>query len=518
MVAPYGGRVLNVEYREVSPTDNQPQAAYAAQPQPQPQLYSQPSLTPSQGQLQVHPGVGVRDLPLPPEHYPTSDGFASPYEGLRGHINRNPFFKSYYDLPADLRTASNPPGDFVVLESQPELRYMLTGPPAQEPIVGIEYGKCFEFQKCRMKITAIRTDDPNDDEGPAVHLSEFLLFDERDQVIDTGLAVAMCSSFGQCEEGEAAQRVLDGNPYTKFLRKDCDFPVDLEVDLGIRSKVQSYAWRTADGSPSRDPISWNFQVFTRHGWATLDQVTLHCVPEKRHTLVGPFRLGSPYDPTVHVDIRDPPPPATAPAAPLALTMGPHTAGVPSARTVPPSGPSAELHELVHSQYPQVEGWDAYHNLVEQLLRKRADPNAADAQGRSTLLKACIEGDGFVIHRLIQHGGDPNKQATTGETPLHRLTLKGDHPNLKLVLAEGANPNLPDVQGDTPLHLAVAKMDLAATKLLLQHGAVKTAANRKGQQPIDVWEEEVRRGAGRAHPSAAAVRTTLLGQVRTSLDF
>lgn len=27
-----------------------------------------------------------------------------------------------------------------------------------------------------------RTDDPNDDEGPAVHLSEFLLFDERDQV------------------------------------------------------------------------------------------------------------------------------------------------------------------------------------------------------------------------------------------------------------------------------------------------------------------------------------------------
>lgn len=36
--------------------------------------------------------------------------------------------------------------------------------------------------------------------------------------------------------GHLVSQVLDGNPYTKFLRKDCDFPVDLEVDLGIRSK------------------------------------------------------------------------------------------------------------------------------------------------------------------------------------------------------------------------------------------------------------------------------------------
>eukprot|EP00668_Euglena_longa_P000485 GGOE01000608.1.p1 GENE.GGOE01000608.1~~GGOE01000608.1.p1 ORF type:complete len:512 (-),score=57.91 GGOE01000608.1:439-1974(-) len=511
MVGPYNGRILNVEYREVTPGENQtslisvPTTATPQQPQ---------------GQVQVHPFF--KDVPTGPEHYPTSDGFASPYEGLRSHINRNPFFKSYYDLPADLRTASNPPGDFVVLESQPELRYMLTGPPAQEPIVGNVYGQCFNFQKCRMKITAIRSDDPADDEGPAVHLSELLLFDEQDQVIDTGLAVALCSSFGQCEDGEGAQQVLDGNPYTKFLRKDCDFPVDLEVDLGIRYKVRSYAWRTADGSPSRDPISWNFQVFTRHGWATLDQVTLHCVPEKRHTLVGPFRLMSPYDPTVHVDIRDPPS-LRAPTTPLAIAMKPHSNGGPSSRTMPssrslPSGPSAELHELVHSAYPQEEGWDAYHKLVERLLAAHADPNHSDAQGRSTLLKACLEGDGYVIHRLIQCGANTNKQASTGESALHRLTLNGDHRNLKLVLDEGANPNLPDSQGDTPLHLAVARMDLAATKLLLQRGAVKTLPNSKGQQPIDVWEEEMRVGAARAHPAAAAVRTTLLGQVRTSVDF
>jgi len=524
-----GGRVLGVEYREVS--SGQPLSAAAVHtleagagygapgsatrpPAPTPVVYTNVPM-PSEGQVvAVVPAAAVVGLPTgaAPEHYPTSDGYASPYEGLRTQLNRNPFFKSYYDLPADLRTAANPPGDYVVLESQPELRYMLTGPPAQEPTVQAEYGKPFEFQRCRLRVTQARNDAADDEHAPAIQLSEFLLFDDEDQLIDTGLAVAMCSTFGQSDDGEEAQRVLDGNPYTKFLRKDADLPVDVEVDLGLRCKVSSYGWRTADDHPARDPISWMFQIFTKHGWATLDQVALHYVPRKRHTLVGPFRLGSPFDPTIHPEFDD-----TAPQRPpVPVLSGTRRGAKPQGHTREQA--SAALNELVHSTYPRNEGWDQYHALVEDLLKAQADPNYRDERGRSTLLRACSEGDGYVIYRLLQCGGDPDRQAPTGEAPLHRCVLVGNHTNLKTVLEGGANPNIQDVQGDTPLHVAVAKVSAAAVRLLLQHHALTTTPNRRGQTPVDVLEEEMRIGVARSSPDAGEIRAILLGQTRTPIEW
>ena len=75
----------------------------------------------------------------------------------------------------------------------------------------------------------------------------------------------------------------------------------------------------------------------------------------------------------------------------------------------PRHPSVQLFELVNSIYPRVHGWDAYHVEVVELLCQGADPNFYNEEGQITFLKACTEGDGFVIHRLLKAGADVNIQ-------------------------------------------------------------------------------------------------------------
>ena len=60
-------------------------------------------------------------------HIPTGDGFTSPYESLPQNLNRNPYFKSWYDVPVELRTSQKPPPDFVISQHDPEHQYLQRG-------------------------------------------------------------------------------------------------------------------------------------------------------------------------------------------------------------------------------------------------------------------------------------------------------------------------------------------------------------------------------------------------------
>lgn len=183
------------------------------------------------------------------------------------------------------------------------------------------------------------------------------------------------------------------------------------------------------------------------------------------------------------------------------------------------------------------------NLVQELLRNAADPNATNDQNQTPLhysvyhfqtplskkiVVALLEkganadarsGDGqTAIHALVQNyfyyhkQNEPsfntdtlevidtllkrmqnkNSQDLRGNTPLYVLVagIKESDPKsypyrlIKRMLIRGANPNIQNKDGFTPLHAAVNNANLNLVELLLSYGAnphLRTYAPRTQQQ-------------------------------------
>lgn len=228
----------------------------------------------------------------------------SPYETQQYNLNRNPAYRSYYDLPAEVRNNPLAPSDYLPLSESyhvPGLSHPFGGltsssnpsNPSNHPVqpavpFNAFQGKAIEMQRCRIRIMGQRV---STDVNPAVHLAGFLLFDANGLPIRTAPdAVASCTSGGISPLGEEPQKAVDDSLGTRFTRKGFStFPVDLEIDLRRTVAVASYAWRTAEDRPELDPVAWVFQAYFPHGWVTLDSATEYPTPIHRFAMVGPFR-------------------------------------------------------------------------------------------------------------------------------------------------------------------------------------------------------------------------------------
>jgi ankyrin repeat protein len=124
-------------------------------------------------------------------------------------------------------------------------------------------------------------------------------------------------------------------------------------------------------------------------------------------------------------------------------------------------------------------------ITRILLEAGANPNvvgvnAARAQlakqsfGTAPLHAAAMQRNVQLMELLLKYKADPNLADESGRAPLHYVI---DHePALKLLLAAGANPDLPVAQakvsvsgvssGETPLHIAVRFGDTRAVQQLL----------------------------------------------------
>ena len=110
------------------------------------------------------------------------------------------------------------------------------------------------------------------------------------------------------------------------------------------------------------------------------------------------------------------------------------------------------------------------------LRTDREALAALLSSRSELHKAAIGIDREALTMLLQSGADPNAADAQGRTPLHGAVTAGGRPgnttaygHVKTLLQYGADPSRKDSRGITPLDIAVLRGSEALVEELIAAG-------------------------------------------------
>jgi ankyrin repeat protein len=108
--------------------------------------------------------------------------------------------------------------------------------------------------------------------------------------------------------------------------------------------------------------------------------------------------------------------------------------------------------------------------VKELLRRGADANARDSQGRTALMFAVINVHADTVKALLEHGADVNVKADDGGTALMLAACGGDAEIARALLDEGADEGGKfTLTGKTALALAEEHGYSVIVELLKQAG-------------------------------------------------
>ncbi len=117
--------------------------------------------------------------------------------------------------------------------------------------------------------------------------------------------------------------------------------------------------------------------------------------------------------------------------------------------------------------------------------------ARDAQGRTRLHAAAVEGRRDEAGALIAGGADINARDNAGSAPLHLAAGFGQRAVVELLLTMGADVDARNATGDTPLHAAAYWGQLGVVVQLVESGADLNARNKDGLTPLAVAEKQNR---------------------------
>jgi ankyrin repeat protein len=167
-------------------------------------------------------------------------------------------------------------------------------------------------------------------------------------------------------------------------------------------------------------------------------------------------------------------------------------------------------------------------VVNALLERGANANAADRYGMSPLMLACVNGNASIVDRLLKAGADPNSASPGGETALMTASRTGSAAAIKILLAHGAGVNATERgRGQTALMWAAATNNVDAVKALIDagadvharsHGPMAMAAGAKEPEREAGYSARTRRGRLDSFtPFLFAVRDGALDAIRTLLD-
>jgi ankyrin repeat protein len=125
-------------------------------------------------------------------------------------------------------------------------------------------------------------------------------------------------------------------------------------------------------------------------------------------------------------------------------------------------------------------WAAYRNDLEMadiLIAAGADVKLANRDGATPLWLAAENGSAGMIGKLLEAGADPNERNRNGETPLMMAARSGNIDALEVLLDHKADPALKEkLRGTTALMWAVEQSHPEAIKTLVAHGADVNAAS------------------------------------------
>ena len=125
-------------------------------------------------------------------------------------------------------------------------------------------------------------------------------------------------------------------------------------------------------------------------------------------------------------------------------------------------------------------WAAYRNDLEMadiLIAAGADVKLANRDGAMPLWLAAENGSAPMIGKLLDAGADPNGRTLHGETPLMMAARNGNVAALQLLLDHKADPALKEnLRGTTALMWAVEQSHPEAVRTLVEHGADVNAAS------------------------------------------
>lgn len=107
-------------------------------------------------------------------------------------------------------------------------------------------------------------------------------------------------------------------------------------------------------------------------------------------------------------------------------------------------------------------------IVDLLLRNKANPNLSRADGSTALYIAAQNGHKRVVEQLLDAGATPNAACQDGATPLFIASQESHADVVKVLASRGANVDAPFCDGTTALIVAAQNGSESVVEVLIKN--------------------------------------------------